>query len=69
MKDIWRGRVGQMAGKYGDNAPLATACCNACRTCMTTNAVGFLFAAAGGLGLAVAKLAKRLVPRSARASS
>jgi hypothetical protein len=62
VKEIARGRLGQVAGKYADNAPLATACCNACRTCMTTNAVGFALAglAAGGVGLS--KLTRRLRP-------
>jgi hypothetical protein len=59
MKEIWRSRVGQAAGKYADNAPLATACCNVCRTCMTTNAVGFVIAAAGSVGVALAKLTRR----------
>ncbi len=69
MKEIWQGRVGQAAGKYADNAPLATACCNACRTCMTTNAVGFLVVAAGSVGVALAKVTRRLTPRFARPSS
>ena len=32
MKEIWSGRVAQAAARYGENAPTATACCNACRT-------------------------------------
>ena len=27
----------QVAAKYGDQAPMAAVCCNACRTCTTTN--------------------------------
>jgi hypothetical protein len=68
MKEIARGRIGQVAGKYADNAPLATACCNVCRTCMTTNAVGLVFAAAAGVGVAAAKVTQRLRPRFARPS-
>jgi homoaconitase/3-isopropylmalate dehydratase large subunit len=53
----------QVATKYGDHAPMATVCCNACRTCTTTN----LFALAAGLGLgavyAVTRFGKRLVGR------
>jgi hypothetical protein len=50
MKQIWTGRVAQVAGKYAENAPTAAVCCNACRTCITTNIVGVVttaFAAAG----------------------
>ena len=39
VKTIWTGRMAQAAGKYGKHAPMATACCNACRTCVTTNIV------------------------------
>jgi hypothetical protein len=31
-----------------DVVPVAPACCNACRTCVTTNLVGLLTAAAAG---------------------
>ena len=64
MKEIARGRVGQVAGKYADNAPLATACCNACRTCMTTNAVGLAFAAIAAAGLGVSRFVRRLGVRT-----
>ena len=51
----------QVAAKYGDQAPMAAVCCNACRTCTTTN----LFALAAGVGLgalyAVGRFGKRLV--------
>ena len=51
----------QVAAKYGDHAPMAAVCCNACRTCTTTN----LFALAAGAGLgalyAVGRFGKRLV--------
>jgi hypothetical protein len=45
VKQIWTGRMAQAAGKYGENAPMAAVCCNACRTCVTTNLIGL--AAAG----------------------
>jgi len=51
VKDVWTGRVGQIAVKYGENTPAATVCCNACRACVTTNIVAALaaaFAAVGG---------------------
>jgi len=53
----------QMAARYGDQAPMAAVCCNACRTCTTTN----LLALAAGVGLsavyAVGRFAKRAVGR------
>jgi hypothetical protein len=60
VKEIATGRIGQAAGKYADTAPLATTCCNACRVCVTTNAVGLAIAAATAGGVAVANLARRL---------
>ena len=55
----------QAAAKYSDHAPMAAVCCNACRTCTTTN----LLALAAGFGLgavyAVARFGKRLVGRQA----
>ena len=65
MKEIWTGRVGQAAGKYGEHAPMAAVCCNACRACVTTNLVGIAIAAAAGAAVGVKKAAKRLVkPRT-----
>jgi len=60
MKEIWSARVGQAAAKYGEHAPTATVCCNACRTCVTTNAVGIASAAA----LAVLAFARRTLRRA-----
>jgi len=57
--------MAQAAGKYGENAPMAAVCCNACRTCVTTNILGVLTAAIGGAGYAVTNFARR---RSARLS-
>jgi hypothetical protein len=63
VKTVWQGRALQVAAKYGDQAPMATACCNACRTCTTTN----LLTLATGVGLGavytVARFGKRLVGR------
>jgi hypothetical protein len=49
----------EAAGKYGENAPMAAVCCNACRTCVTTNIVGVVTAAFAGAGYAVANFARR----------
>jgi len=59
MKTMWTGRVAQAAGKYGENAPMAAVCCNACRTCVTTNIVGVAMAGIAGAGYAVASFARR----------
>ena len=48
MKTVWTGRVAQTAAKYGEHAPLAAVCCNACRMCTTTNVL--TLAAGVGLG-------------------
>ena len=36
MKQIWTSRMVQATSKYGEHAPMAAVCCNACRTCTTT---------------------------------
>jgi homoaconitase/3-isopropylmalate dehydratase large subunit len=63
VKQIWQGRAMQVAARYGDQAPMAAVCCNACRTCTTTN----LLALATGMGLAAlyaaGRFGKRLVRR------
>lgn len=64
VQTIWNGRMTQVAAKYGDVAPTATACCNACRTCVQTNLLAVGLAGAAG---AVAFVAKRL-PRFAKPS-
>jgi hypothetical protein len=64
VKAIWQGRMIQAATKVGDQAPMATVCCNACRTCTTTN----LLALATGTGLgalyATGRFLRRAVTRS-----
>jgi len=64
VKTIWTSRVAETAGKYAEHAPMSTVCCNACRTCATTNLVGLAFAAAAGVGVAVSAQAKRLLRRA-----
>ena len=46
MRQIATLRVNQAAAKVGEQAPMTAVCCNACRTCVTTNLV-----AAGLTGL------------------
>lgn len=59
MKTIWTSRVVQASAKYSENAPLATTCCNACRTCVTTNILTVAMAGIAGAGYAVANFARR----------
>jgi hypothetical protein len=61
VKQIWTGRVAQAAGKYGENAPMAAVCCNACRTCVTTNLIGLATAGVIAGWYGAARFARRLV--------
>lgn len=64
METVWKGRLTQAAAKYGELAPAATSCCNACRACVQTN---LLTAALAGVAGAWAFFARRL-PRFAKPS-
>jgi hypothetical protein len=64
VKQIWTGRVGQVAGKYAENAPTAAVCCNACRTCITGNILGVVTAAFAGAGFGVASFVRRRLSAS-----
>jgi hypothetical protein len=59
VKVIWQGRVAQAAAKYGEQAPMAGVCCNACRTCVQTNLVGLALGAATAVGVAINRFARR----------
>jgi hypothetical protein len=65
VKQIWPGRLVQTTAKYGDHAPMAAVCCNACRTCVTTNVVGLATAALAGVGYAVVRVTRRALRFSA----
>ena len=52
-----------VAAKYGDQAPMATVCCNACRTCTTTNLLALATGAGLGAVYAVGRFARRVVTR------
>ena len=64
MKQIWTSRLAEAAGKYGEHAPMASVCCNACRTCVTTNIFALIAGAAAGAGYKAAHFARRLVKPS-----
>jgi len=50
-----------LANRYAEHAPMAATCCNACRTCVQTNALAALTAA----GLWVVSRARSPFRRSA----
>jgi hypothetical protein len=50
-----------MLNRAADLAPAAQACCGLCRTCTTTNVVGFAVAGFGAIMAAAVQFAKRFV--------
>jgi len=52
-------RVSQAAGKYAEHAPMATACCMACRACATTNLLALAALPVMGIASAGRRFAKR----------
>jgi hypothetical protein len=56
MKQIATLRVSEVTARYGEHAPMATACCNACRTCVQANLLGIAF---GGVTAAWAFFRRR----------
>jgi hypothetical protein len=59
VKVIASGRLAQTAAKYGEHAPVTTACCNACRTCVTTNLLTLGAAGAAAVGAFASRLVAR----------
>jgi hypothetical protein len=55
MNAVWHGRAIQATSKYGEHAPMAAVCCNACRTCATTNLASMGLAAIVGVGAFVTR--------------
>jgi hypothetical protein len=63
MADMnWNGRLTQAAAKYGENAPMAATCCNACRTCVQTNLIALALGSAIAAGAFVSRLVRRTPP-------
>jgi hypothetical protein len=54
----------QATTKLGDHAPMAAVCCNACRTCTTTNLVALGLGAGLGVVYAAGRLGRRIVGRA-----
>jgi hypothetical protein len=61
VRQIWTGRIVRAAERYGEHAPMATVCCNACRTCVTTNIFGIVTAGIAGAGFTAGRFVKRAV--------
>jgi hypothetical protein len=61
MKAEWQGRMTQAVAKYGEHAPMAATCCNACRTCVQTNLIAGALAALLAAGAAVVRFGRRVV--------
>ncbi|HET9243120.1 MAG TPA: hypothetical protein VFN99_06725 [Gaiella sp.] len=59
MNTLWQGRVTQAAAKYGEHAPMAATCCNACRACVQTNMIAGALAGVIAFGAAIARLVRR----------
>ena len=64
VKLISVGRINDAAAKYGEHAPMAATCCNACRTCVQTNAIAAGLAAVIAVRSVVPRLARRLLNRA-----
>ena len=61
MKTVWQGRVTQTVAKYGEHAPMAATCCNACRACVQTNLIAGALAAVIAAGAATARFGRRIL--------
>jgi len=60
-------RMLPVINRAADAAPMTTACCNACRTCVTTNLLGLIITGASAVGLAVRRSQREsLIPPSSQ---
>jgi hypothetical protein len=64
VKEIWTGRLAHATQKYGENAPTAAVCCNACRTCVTTNLLAVIVSALAATGAGLARFTRRFAHAS-----
>jgi hypothetical protein len=48
-----------VANRAAEVTPMTTACCNACRTCATTNLLGIVFAAGAYVAAPFMRLTRR----------
>jgi hypothetical protein len=64
VNTIWTGRAAHVAAKYGEHAPTAAVCCNACRTCVQTNLIAMALAGMVAAGTGLTRLARRAIAKS-----
>jgi hypothetical protein len=57
-------RMAPITTRAADYGPAVPACCNACRTCATTNIVSLVLGGLMVAGIAVGGFAKRIARRS-----
>ena len=62
VRTIATGRLNQAAAKYGEHAPMAAVCCNACRACVQTSLIAGAFAAVIAGGAAAWRVLRRDAP-------
>jgi hypothetical protein len=53
-------RVLPVVNRASEYAPIAPACCNACRVCATSGAVGLVFAGAGAVAAMLLRVGRRI---------
>jgi hypothetical protein len=53
-------RFAPVTSRAAEYAPIAPACCNACRTCTTSNVVGLFIGGVTAAALGAARLTKHL---------
>ena len=53
-------RMLPVVNRAAEYAPVAPACCNACRVCATSGAVGLAFAGAGAVAAFFVRLARKV---------
>ncbi len=59
MLERMTARTLPLVNRMADVAPVATGCCNACRSCLTANIVGLLTAAGTVFAAPFARFARR----------
>jgi hypothetical protein len=59
MRQFATARLAQATGKYAEHAPVATACCMTCRTCITSNLIGLVTVPLLAIAAGVRRIAGR----------
>jgi exosortase/archaeosortase len=59
MFERTKARALPVINSTAENVPMVTACCNVCRTCVTSNAITLLTGAAVAVGAGLTRFARR----------